>query len=209
MTIQQYVILLAGSMMMPACALAEEHSDSLFSEEYLQQVVITGTRTPKILAKSPVLTKVISSKDIEKTDATNLRDLLQQVMPGIEFSYSMNQMPHMNFSGFSGQSMLILVDGERLAGETMDDVDFTRLDMQQVDHIEIIKGVASALYGSNAAGGVINIITKKSTKSFALNLNARLARYNDQRYGMVLQNSSNALANVLTVRRTNFRTTTT
>lgn len=202
MTIQQYVILLAGSMMMPACALAEEHSDSLFSEEYLQQVVITGTRTPKILAKSPVLTKVISSKDIEKTDATNLRDLLQQVMPGIEFSYSMNQMPHMNFSGFSGQSMLILVDGERLAGETMDDVDFTRLDMQQVDHIEIIKGAASALYGSNAAGGVINIITKKSTKSFALNLNARLARHNDQRYGMVLQNSSNALANVLTVRRT-------
>ena len=132
--------------MMPACALAEEHSDSLFSEEYLQQVVITGTRTPKILAKSPVLTKVISSKDIEKTDATNLRDLLQQVMPGIEFSYSMNQMPHMNFSGFSGQSMLILVDGERLAGETMDDVDFTRLDMQQVDHIEIIKGAATALY---------------------------------------------------------------
>ena len=68
----------------------------------------------------------------------------------------------MNFSGFGGQSMLILVDGERLAGETMDDVDFTRIGMDNVDHIEIVKGAASALYGSNAAGGVINIITKKS-----------------------------------------------
>ncbi len=150
-------------------SMAAEPVDSLFSEEYLQQVVVTGTRSPKMLAKSPVLTHVITAKDIEKSDATNIRDLLQQVMPGVEFSYSMNQMPHMNFSGFSGQSMLILVDGERLAGETMEDVDFARLDMEQVDHIEIIKGAASALYGSNAAGGVINIITKKTSKPFALN----------------------------------------
>ena len=104
-------------------SMAAEPVDSLFSEEYLQQVVVTGTRSPKMLAKSPVLTHVITAKDIEKSDATNIRDLLQQVMPGVEFSYSMNQMPHMNFSGFSGQSMLILVDGERLAGETMEDVE--------------------------------------------------------------------------------------
>lgn len=183
-------------------SLGAEPIDSLFSEEYLQQVVVTGTRSPKLLAHSPVLTHVISAKDIEKTDGTNLRDVLQQLMPGVEFSYSMNQMPHMNFSGFSGQSMLILVDGERLAGETMDDVDFDRLDMQQVDHIEIIKGAASALYGSNAAGGVINIITKKNKKNFALNVNARLARHNSQRYGLVLQNGGKALSNVLNIRRT-------
>ena len=67
-----------------------------------------------------MLTKLITADDIMKTDATNLRDVLQQVIPGIEFSYAMNQQVHMNFSGFGGQSMLILVDGERLAGETMD-----------------------------------------------------------------------------------------
>ena len=50
----------------------------------------------------------------------------------------------MNLSGFAGQSVLILVDGERLAGETMDDVDFTRIGMQNIDHIEIVKGAASA-----------------------------------------------------------------
>ena len=74
----------------------------------------------------------------------------------------MNQQTHLNFSGFGGQGVLFLIDGERLAGETMDDVDFSRLTMDNVERIEIGKGAASALYGSNAVGGVVNIITKKA-----------------------------------------------
>src|SRR3712207_205735 len=112
---------------------------------------------------------------------------MQQEMPGVEFSYAMNQQVHMNLSGFGGQGILFLVDGERMAGETMDDVDFTRLNMNNVERIEIVKGAASALYGSNAAGGVINIITKDGENPFALNLNARYApRHNEHRYGGVL-----------------------
>ena len=123
----------------------------------LSQVVVTGTRTPKTLADAPVATRVITSKDIERTDATDIQDLLTQELPGVEFSYAMNQQIHLNFSGFGGQSILFLVDGERLAGETMDDVDFSRLLMAGVERIEIVKGAASALYGSNAEGGVVNI----------------------------------------------------
>ena len=70
----------------------------------------------------------------------------------------MNQQKHMNLSGFGGQGVLILVDGERLAGETMDDVDFTRLNLANVQRIEIVRGAASALYGSNAGGGVVTMI---------------------------------------------------
>ena len=114
--------------------------DSLLTGQELSQVVVTGTRSPKLLMETPVLTQVISHADIEKADATNLKDLLQQVMPGVEFSFAQNQMVHLNFSGFGGQSVLILVDGERLAGETMDDVDFTRLSMDNVDHIENCQG---------------------------------------------------------------------
>lgn len=108
----------------------------------------------------------------------------------------------MNFSGFGGQSMLVLVDGERLAGETMDDVDFTRLSMDNVDHIEIVKGAASALYGSNANGGVINIITKDATRPFALNVNGRLGRHNDQRYGLSWQQGGAKFKNLFNVTRT-------
>ena len=194
-------ILPALSCLFPAALRADLPGDSIYKCVEMEQVVVTGTRTPKLLANTPVLTKLITASDIAKADATNLRDLLQQVLPGVEFSYAMNQQVHMNFSGFGGQSMLILVDGERLAGETMDDVDFSRLCMDNVDHIEIVKGAASALYGSNAAGGVINIITKNGIRPFALNLNARLGRHHEQRYGLSWQQGAGRWSNLLTVNR--------
>ena len=177
-------------------------TDTLNRTIDLAQVVVTGTRTPKLLANTPVLTSVITRSDIEKADATNLRDLLQTTMPGIEFSYAMNQQTHINFAGFGGQSLLILVDGERLAGETMDDVDFTRLSMDNVERIEIVRGAASALYGSNAAGGVINIISRSATQPFKLNLNARVARHNEWRQGMSLQLKGGKWANLLALNHT-------
>lgn len=168
----------------------------------LNEVVITGTRTPKFLKDSPIQTRVVSLRDIEKADATNVQDLLQQELPGVEFSYAMNQQTHLNLSGFGGQGVLFLVDGERLAGETMDDVDFTRLGMGNAARIEIVKGAASALYGSNATGGVVNIITKKATQPWTLNANGRIAKHNEQRYGLTFGLNGKHIGNTLTASRT-------
>ena len=183
-------ILFSFLLMTPGLAMAQQmdeaYLDSISRQFDLQEVVVTGTRTPKFLKDTPIQTRVITSKDIARVDATNVQDLLQQEMPGIEFSYAMNQQTHLNFSGFGGQGVLFLVDGERLAGETMDDVDFTRLNMDNVERIEIVKGAASALYGSNATGGVINIITKHATQPWTLNVNGRYAKHNEQRYGASL-----------------------
>ena len=104
-------------------------TDRLFN---LDDVVVTGTRTPKSLKDVPILTHLITEEEIRKSDATDIKDLLQQVMPGVEFANSMNQQPNMNFSGFSGKNVLILLNGERLAGETMENTDFARLTMQNV-----------------------------------------------------------------------------
>ena len=161
----------------------DAYTDTIYRKFDLDEVVVTGTRTPKFLKDTPIQTRVINAKEIARLDATNVQDLLQQELPGVEFTYAMNQQTHLNFSGFGGQGVLFLVDGERLAGETMDDVDFTRLSMDNVERIEIVKGAASGLYGSNATGGVINIITKKSQKPVTLNVNARYAKHNEQRYG--------------------------
>lgn len=161
----------------------DAYTDTIYRKFDLDEVVVIGTRTPKFLKDTPIQTRVINAKEIARLDATNVQDLLQQELPGVEFTYAMNQQTHLNFSGFGGQGVLFLVDGERLAGETMDDVDFTRLSMDNVERIEIVKGAASALYGSNATGGVINIITKKSQKPVTLNVNARYAKHNEQRYG--------------------------
>ena len=177
---------------------AYAYADSIYRKFNLDEVVVTGTRTPKFLKDTPIQTRVINAKEIARLDATNVQDLLQQELPGVEFSYAMNQQTHLNFSGFGGQGVLFLVDGERLAGETMDDVDFTRLCMDNVERIEIVKGAASALYGSNATGGVINIITKNSQQPLTLNVNARYAKHNEQRYGAAFGLNGKHWNNMLT-----------
>ena len=153
------------------------------NQTLLDMVVVTGTRTPKLLKDVPIVTRVISELDIKRMDATNIGDLLQTELPGIEFSYSMNQQTSLNMSGFGGNSVLFLVDGERLAGETLDNVDYSRLNMDNVKRIEIVKGAASSLYGSNAVGGVVNIISRESQEPWSVNVNARYGAHNEQRYG--------------------------
>lgn len=143
------------------------------SNEALNEVVVTATRTPKILKDVPIATRLISEKDIKKTDATDIQDLLTQELPGLEFGYAMSQETSLNMNGFGGNAILFLVDGERLAGETMDNVDYSRLNLGNVGRVEIVKGAASSVYGANAVGGVINLITKDTTAPWNLNLSSR------------------------------------
>lgn len=152
----------------------------------LNTVVVTGTRTPKLLKDVPIVTRVLTQTDIKKADATHIGDLLQSELPGVEFSYSMNQQTSLNMQGFGGNSVLFLVDGERLAGETLDNIDYTRLNMDNVGRVEIVKGAASSLYGSNAVGGVVNVISQDSDEPWSLNLNSRLGENRSQRYGASL-----------------------
>ncbi|MBO5705606.1 MAG: TonB-dependent receptor, partial [Bacteroidaceae bacterium] len=184
------------------CLAEGSEADSVYTNHSMDELVITATRTRKLLKDSPILTRVVNRKDIELADATDLRDLLQQELPGVEFTYSMNQKLNMNVGGFAGQSVLILVDGERLAGETMENVDFSRIDMNNVERIEILRGAQSALYGAGAVGGVINIITRGAQEPWSLNLNARLADHRDHRYGGVLGLKQGRVGNMLDVQYT-------
>lgn len=196
----QWVLFAAASfptMAIETISETDSEMDSIHGYD-IDELVVTGTRAPKTLKDTPVQTILISNKDIVRTDATDIEDLLQQEIPGVEFNYAMNQQVHMNFGGFGGQGVLFLVDGERLAGETMDDVDFTRMDMNDVERVEIVRGASSALYGSSAGGGVVNIITKKASRIWDLNLNARVAKHGEQRYGLSLSNKYKWLQNVLT-----------
>ena len=150
----------------------------------LDQVVVTATRTPKALKDAPVVTRLITENDIKIADATNIQDLLTEQMPGLEFGYAMNQETSLNMNGFGGNAVLFLVDGERLAGETMDNVDYNRLNLDNVGRIEIVKGAASALYGANAVGGVVNIISRENSEPWTANVNSRYNNFNNEwRYG--------------------------
>ena len=143
------------------------------SQELLETVVVTATRTPKLLKDVPIITRVISAEEIERADVVHIGELLETELPGLEFSYSMNQQVSLNMQGFGGNSVLFLVDGERLAGETLDNIDYNRLTLDNVARVEIVKGAASSLYGSNAVGGVVNIITKEPSEPWSVNVNTR------------------------------------
>ena len=139
----------------------------------LTPVVITASHSPKALKDAPVVTRLITLHDIKISDATNIQDLLTQEMPGLEFGFAMGQETALHMSGFGGNAILFLVDGERMAGETMDNVDYNRMSLDNVGRIEIVKGASSALYGSNAVGGVVNIISRENLEPWTANVNSR------------------------------------
>ena len=174
--------------------------DSLIEDALnLDAVVVTGTRTPKMLKDTPIVTRLITTSEIKRSDATNIADLLTSELPGIEFGYSMNQQTSLNMGGFGGNSVLFLVDGERLAGETLNNIDYDRLNLDNVKSVEIVKGAASSLYGSNAVGGVVNIISETAKKPWHVNVNGRWGAYGAQRYGLTAsfnQGHFNSVTNV-------------
>ncbi|KGN99315.1 TonB-dependent receptor [Porphyromonas macacae] len=152
----------------------------------LEEVVVTGNRVEKPLKDVPVLTRVISHKDIQMLNPVNLESLLQYELPGLQIGYnSMSQMPYITYQGVGGAYLLFLVDGERVSGEGSDhNVDFSRFNIDDIERVEVIKGSQSTSYGSNALGGVINIVTKKANRPVIASFNGRYAGENGQKYNL-------------------------
>lgn len=154
------------------------------SANQLNEVVVTGSFVEKPLKDVPVLTRVISQKEIQSLNPQSIETLLQYELPGLQIGYnSMSQMPEITYQGMDGEYLLFLIDGERVSGEGADhNVDFTRFNVDDIERIEVIKGSQSTIYGSNALGGVVNIITKTANRPLTANLNARYAGSNGQKY---------------------------
>ena len=166
------------AVFMPAISLSAQ---TAFRDSVeLDPIVVTASHTPKSLKDAPVVTRLITLRDIKIVDATNIQDMLIQEIPGLEFGFAMTQETSLNMSGFGGSSVLFLVDGERMAGETMDNVDYNRMNLDNVGRIEIVKGASSALYGSNAVGGVVNIISRENLEPWTANINSRFNTFGNE-----------------------------
>lgn len=168
------------------------------AENQLNEIVVTGSRVEKPLKEVPVLTRVITQKDIQILNPMNIESLLQYELPGLQIGYnSMSQMPEITYQGVGGEYLLFLVDGERVSGEGADhNVDFTRFNVDDIERIEVIKGSQSTIYGSNALGGVVNIITKEANRPFTGNLSARYAGGNGQKYSVSVGTKQNRFSSL-------------
>lgn len=148
------------------------------SDINLNEVVVTGTRSERTLKDVPVITQVISARQMLNLGITNVTGALQNMVPGLDVS-QFGTRAAITLQGMDAKYVLFLIDGERIAGEVNGDIDYSMLNMENIDRIEIIKGASSSLYGSNAIGGVINIITKKITESFEGKFYSRYSKYNE------------------------------
>jgi len=135
----------------------------------LEEVVVTGTKTARNLKDVPGKVSVIGSKTIELSAAQQVDDILR-FTPGININRSTgiySQRPMVTLRGMSGDEQsrtLVLINGVPINTSDEGGVNWNRINQHDVERIEVFKGPGSSLYGNNAMGGVINIITKKPTK---------------------------------------------
>lgn len=142
----------------------------------LNEVVVTGTGTHRRLQESPVAIEVISQKELRNVNIPTFENAMIALNPS--FTFSPNAMgTYMQLNGLSNRYILILIDGRRLAGDVSGNIDLSRINMNNVKRIEILKGAASSLYGSEAIAGVVNIITDKRKEKIFASSNTRYSEY--------------------------------
>ena len=137
----------------------------------MNEVVVTAQYAPMRVDQSIYKVKVINSHQIEQKAANNLTDLLSSEL-NIRIAQDGALGTSMSLQGLSGENVKFLIDGVPVIGRMDGNIDIGQLNLYNVDHIEVIEGPMSVVYGSNALAGVINIITKEN-KSTNLSAYAR------------------------------------
>ena len=168
--------------------------------EDLEAVVVTGTRTEKKLKDVPILTQVVYAQKLKEMGITTVGEALERELPGLDFNVAQNSLrPSITFQGMNSKYILILIDGERVAGEMNGSIDFARLNLDNVERIEVVRGASSALYGSNAIGGVINIITKRPVVPLEISVNSRYSKFNELSSGITVGMKSAVVASLTNI----------
>lgn len=156
---------------------------SSFANEKIEDVVITA-KSNKSISDLTSGIKVITSEDITRLNATNVRDVLVKTA-GISISPAGTQFGRQGVSirGSKSDHVLILIDGKKVSGSdtniTNSDYQYSWVPMHSIERIEVIKGAMSSIYGSEAIGGVINIITKEPSEVLHGDIDIKLGSSSD------------------------------
>lgn len=143
--------------------------------EQNEHIVVTGTRTAKLLSNSPILVDVIDGETIAKISHGTLAQALNYI-PGIVVKRSVKDGYNIQMQGFDGDHVLVLIDGQPIISPTGSSTDLDQVPASNIAQIEVIRGAASVMYGSSAMGGVINIITHKTSRP-ALRIDYDISQY--------------------------------
>jgi len=160
---RQLIVIISGLILCISAGLAEETQ----KETTLEEIVVTATKTEKKVEDAPGSITVITREDLKKQNIQTVDDAFE-TLSGVFVKRNkglMDSTAGVRMRGFSGdQYTLVLLDGQPLNNAYTGGIKWGMLPVSNIERIEVIRGAASALYGGNAMGGVINIITKTPKK---------------------------------------------
>ncbi|MBW1850428.1 MAG: TonB-dependent receptor [Deltaproteobacteria bacterium] len=151
------------------------------AETTMKTVVVTATRIEQEVQRIAANVTVIDQEDIKNSNANNVPDLLRSE-EGIQVRDLMGngksaQVDLRGFGETGPYNSSVLVDGRRVNEIDLSGVDWTQIPLEQIERIEIVRGTGTVLYGDNAVGGVINIITKRPSKGLSYSAEAIVGSY--------------------------------
>ncbi|EIO9243718.1 catecholate siderophore receptor CirA [Salmonella enterica subsp. enterica serovar Muenster] len=129
-----------------------------------ETMVVTASAIEQNLKDAPASISVITQQDLQRRPVQNLKDVLKEV-PGVQLTNEGDNRKGVSIRGLDSSYTLILIDGKRVNSRNAvfrhNDFDLNWIPVDAIERIEVVRGPMSSLYGSDALGGVVNIITKK------------------------------------------------
>lgn len=169
------------AILLPAGLFAQEAQKDSRTDVVMKEVVVTGSRSEEKVERIPANVTVIDQEDIKNSNAKNVPDLLSSqegvVVRDLLSNGKSAQVDLRGFGEAAPYNNLVLVDGRRVNEIDLSGVDWTQIPLDQIERIEIVRGTGTVLYGDNAVGGVINIITKTPSDRFAASAGAIAGSY--------------------------------
>jgi iron complex outermembrane recepter protein len=160
---------------------AETGQDKKEFEVYDLGEVVVSAEKPK--AKEVAVVDEITAEDIKATNSHTVAEALA-FAPGIRVTYGAKNTPNVSIHGFAQNRILVLIDGVPYYETKYGSLDLNQIPTENIAKIEITKGAASVLYGANALGGVINIVTKKPSEKPYTSASMEFSDNNTQRYSL-------------------------
>ncbi|KAF1367863.1 MAG: catecholate siderophore receptor CirA [Yokenella regensburgei] len=156
----------ALSFALPVVAASADENETL---------VVTASATEQSVKDAPASISVITEEDLQRRPVNNLKDVLKDV-PGVQLTNEGDNRKGVSLRGLDSSYTLILVDGKRVNSRNVvfrhNDFDLNWIPVDAIERIEVVRGPMSSLYGSDALGGVVNIITKKVGTKWTSTLSA-------------------------------------
>ena len=187
-------MLLVIGLMSPSPVAAQAPAQDSVKTYRMGEVVVTATKSPVPLEDAPSPVEIIGARELRQSAGSSVSDALRN-MPGVfvQDYGATGAMKNLSVRGTSSQHVLVLLNGTRLNSFQNSIADLSLIPLGNVERIEVLRGGAAALYGSDALGGVVNVITKQPGQDLKVRAEGTLGSYEFQRYSLEGQGRTGVL----------------